>query len=466
MDTRPPIAMTPGLRLVTPNLQWKLPGHKFEAAAVVSAAVILMFILQLVAARPAAAVVGAKLWTATWNTQTPSAISHARVAVAPDGSIYEAAQFVGGAHTRLVVTSVAADGTVAWVRRYQPAGRDVTVAAIAVGSSGGLTIVGTMSAPGGSDWLVVKYLPSGTRAWVRTFDFPGAGPDAATGVVAVGPGRSYVTGVGVFAGKNRNAVTKAFNGAGVTLWTRAYNGPFHGADTANAIAGDVSGNLYVAGDSQTAAGETDLLLIRYSPAGHREWAQKLGVASAITTANAVAVVGDTVSVAGAQTAVSSPSNALVADYSSAGSLRWSKTIGGTTTDSFLATGVRGNGSVAAAGFENQGSASGAKLSAYTYDAAGAFKLGIAVSNTGFDSEALAVSVPATGAYVVTGFAGSATGGRVEAVFVNPDTNAASFKQETSTGVADRGESVATSADAAYVGGELNGDLVLIKYSLQ
>ena len=64
-------------------------------------------------------------------------------------------------------------------------------------------------------------------------------------------------------------------------------------DYANGVVTDSSGNIYVTGgtkgglDGNTSAGNTDLFVVKYNSSGTKEWTEQLGSAST-DTANAVA----------------------------------------------------------------------------------------------------------------------------------------------------------------------------------
>jgi hypothetical protein len=56
-------------------------------------------------------------------------------------------------------------------------------------------------------------------------------------------------------------------------WQRDYNGPAHKDDAARSVAVGPNGTVYVAGTSQNARGDTDIVTIAYDPDGQLLWAQ-------------------------------------------------------------------------------------------------------------------------------------------------------------------------------------------------
>ena len=60
-------------------------------------------------------------------------------------------------------------------------------------------------------------------------------------------------------------MTIKYDNNGNQIWLQRYNGPGNGDDEGNAIAVDADGNVYVAGYETTAAGGTEMVLIKYAP---------------------------------------------------------------------------------------------------------------------------------------------------------------------------------------------------------
>ncbi len=60
-------------------------------------------------------------------------------------------------------------------------------------------------------------------------------------------------------------MTIKYDSNGNQIWLQRYNGPGNGDDEGNAIAVDANGNVYVAGYETTAAGGTEMVVIKYAP---------------------------------------------------------------------------------------------------------------------------------------------------------------------------------------------------------
>jgi hypothetical protein len=76
---------------------------------------------------------------------------------------------------------------------------------------------------------------------------------------------SYITGYSPGTNSANDIVTIKYGPNGNQIWLQRYNGPGNGNDAGNAIAVDTNGNVDVAGYDTTAAGGTEMVLIKYSP---------------------------------------------------------------------------------------------------------------------------------------------------------------------------------------------------------
>ena len=149
------------------------------------------------------------------------------------------------------------------------------------GTKGGLD--GNTSA-GNTDLFVIKYNSSGTKQWTKQLG--SSGRDSANGVATDSSGNVYVTGVtyggldwNTSAGANDLFVVK-YNSSGTKEWTKQLGSA--SSDFANGVATDSSGNVYVAGgtygglDGNTNAGNIDLIVVKYNSSGTKQWTKQLG----------------------------------------------------------------------------------------------------------------------------------------------------------------------------------------------
>jgi uncharacterized delta-60 repeat protein len=161
----------------------------------------------------------------------------------------------------------------AWVRRYNGPISDYDAAkAIVVDSSGNVYVTGG-SKGSGTDWdyATIKYNSNGDTAWVRRYNGPSDSTDSPQAIAVDVSGNVYVTG-GSYGGATRSdyATIKYFPN-GDTAWVRRYNGPSNDYDYANALATDGSGNVYVTGTIVVSYENYDYATIKYYPDGDTAW---------------------------------------------------------------------------------------------------------------------------------------------------------------------------------------------------
>jgi hypothetical protein len=170
------------------------------------------------------------------------------------GAVYETTRFSGN------------DGSVIW-RADDPTGNFGSLAnGLALDSSNNVFV----------SWKNAHYNPStayGTYkintngAYVWTNNYPSIPSTVSVGTaIAVGPDNNvYVTGYSPGTNSGNDIVTIKYDNNGNQIWLQRYNGPGNGDDEGNAIAVDANGNVYVTGYETTAAGGTEMVVIKYAP---------------------------------------------------------------------------------------------------------------------------------------------------------------------------------------------------------
>ena len=149
-----------------------------------------------------------------------------------------------------------APGSQLWVRLYNGPGNGFDAASSVVVSPGGSRVFVTGASQGtrsGPDYATVAYSAvTGARLWVQRYNGPGNGNDAASSV-AVSPGGSRVFVTGESRGATTTGyLTVAYSAAtGARLWVQRYNGPGHGNDAAWSLVVSPGGSrVFVTGGSQ------------------------------------------------------------------------------------------------------------------------------------------------------------------------------------------------------------------------
>ncbi len=143
------------------------------------------------------------------------------------------------------------------------------------------------------DYGTVMYNSAGVQQWATRYNGTGNDVDRANAIALDVSGNVYITGRSVGAGSDaEDAVTIKYNSTGVSQWTARYNGPSADYDEGKAIAVDAGGNVYITGYSLTTASNNDYMTIKYDPTGAQEWITKYnGTGNNSDQAAAIAVDG-------------------------------------------------------------------------------------------------------------------------------------------------------------------------------
>jgi hypothetical protein len=259
---------------------------------------------------------------------------------------------------------------------------------IAVDTSGNVYVAGYSAATwgwpiinpyaGNGDGFVAKLNGSGDLQW-NTFLGGGSTEDGDNAIAVDTSGNIYVAGysaatwgspVRAFGGNCDTFVAK-LNGSGALQWNTFLGGSSY--DYGNAIAVDVSGNVYVTGYSNATwgspvrlfAGTSDAFAAKLNGSGALQWSTFLG-SSSTDYGNAIAVDSSgNVYVAGYSAATwGSPvrtfaggSDAFVAKLNGSGAVQWNTFLGGSSSDSGsgVAVDTRRNAFVAGQSWDSWGS---------------------------------------------------------------------------------------------------------------
>ena len=157
-----------------------------------------------------------------------------------------------------------------WVNDYNgPTSMDDRIENFGLDNNGYPVIVGyTEIASNGKEYLTIKLQPDGDTAWVRMMPAPSATFNRLYGVAFDASNNIYVTG-GNSAGGDYDILIIKYSPAGDTLWTRLYDGVSNADDVPYGIGLDNSGNVYVGG--YTTNSNRDFLAIKYDSNGNFMW---------------------------------------------------------------------------------------------------------------------------------------------------------------------------------------------------
>ena len=216
---------------------------------------------------------GNQLWLARSNgpaneNDSPTAIT----LDALDNSVYVTGTSVGAGPSDYATMKYDRDGNELWVARYnRPGNGDDWATAIVLDASRNVYVTGTSLGGATSyDYATVKYDAHGNELWVALYNGPGNSFDGANALTVDASG-VYVTGRSLGAGTSADYATVKYDTDGNERWVARYNGPGNWYDVAAAIVLDVSGNVYVTGQSPGAVTSSDYATIKYDNDGNELW---------------------------------------------------------------------------------------------------------------------------------------------------------------------------------------------------
>lgn len=223
-------------------------------------------------------------------------------------------QMVSGGGSDALVVKFNAAGTRVWASYYGGSGSEVGWG-IEVDNSGNIAISGNtastnfpvlagfqMTLSGTSDAFLVKFNAAGTRIWATYYggstaeNSYGVATDNSDNIIIAGTTNStnfpVLSGFQMaLSGVNNDAFVVKFNPAGTRLWATYYGGTSDEGSYGRGITTDNSDNVIIAGYTASAnfpvfagyqmafgTGTWDAFLVKFNPAGTRQWATFYGTA--------------------------------------------------------------------------------------------------------------------------------------------------------------------------------------------
>jgi Beta-propeller repeat len=237
-------------------------------------------------------------------------------------------------------------------------------------------VTGTSTGDGtGFDYTTIKYNNDGQQQWVKSYNGPGNGYDAALSLAVDASGNVYVTGNS--AGQNGigDCTTIKYDTDGNQQWVKAYDGLANGNDYGNSITVDGSGSVYVTGGTAGSTTGGDYLTLKYDSSGQQQWASTYSSAgSNLDEGRSIGLDGSgNVYVTGvlAFSEGGSSDNWGTIKYDSAGAEQWVRIYDGPAhvADEAFSIAVDVTGNSYAVGYSH-GLTSGSDLTSIKYDTDG------------------------------------------------------------------------------------------------
>jgi hypothetical protein len=216
---------------------------------------------------------GDTLWVRRYNGPGDSWDDGRAVVLDPMGNVY----VTGWTHSEAqafnyVTIKYSASGVQQWLAYYHGGGEDQAMD-IGLDAAGNVYVTGTSSGEGtAGDYATVKYNNLGEEQWVARYNGPGNTQDLAAALALDAQGNIYVTGSSGEGSENRSDyVTIKYNPSGVQQWVGRYTEFW---DYATAIDVDASANVYVTGYSYRIGTYYDYTTVKYNTMGVEQWVRR------------------------------------------------------------------------------------------------------------------------------------------------------------------------------------------------
>jgi uncharacterized delta-60 repeat protein len=329
--------------------------------------------------------VGTALWTNRYDGPAHQNDHANDVAADASGNVFVTGHSTGsGGNLDFATIAYSSVGQPLWTNRYNgPANSADQAVAVRIDGVGGVIVSG-YSFGTGYDYATIKYSGAGVPLWTNRYNGPGNNEDEPTALAVDNAGNVFVTGYS-YSGTiydSSDFATVAYSSSGIALWTNRYNGSGNYHDSANAVAVDTGGNVFVTGSAYEIGTGFDYVTIKYSAVGAPLWTNRYnGSVNGADSAYALAIDsnGD-VLVTGSSYDNASAHDYATIKYSSAGVPLWTNRYSSpdAISDSAYALGVDGDGNVVVTGTPATIMYSSAGAQLWTNDAA----ITLAVANNG------------------------------------------------------------------------------------
>lgn len=259
----------------------------------------------------------------------------------------------------LNVTTALSSVGLQWVSRHNGGGNSIDWSyAIAIDPAGDVVVTGYSTGVGtGKDYKTIKYSQYGAILWEAAFNGPINGGDYSNALAIDVSGNIYVTGR-VDYGTSSDMVTIKYNSLGVQQWFARYIGPSNLSDEGKTIKVDGSGNVYVGGRTTSSVTGVDCITVKYNPDGSEAWVKTYS-ASGMNEDYIVAIDVDNagnVYSGGCSVGAASGQDLVVIKYSPSGNEEWVRRQNGNGNggDALVSLKISSDGSIVAAGYVYNG----------------------------------------------------------------------------------------------------------------
>jgi uncharacterized delta-60 repeat protein len=280
-------------------------------------------------------------WIRTYNGPANEADQANDIELDREGNVYVTGGSKGiGTDFDFATIKYDSAGNEQWVGRYNaPAFYSDIAGHVSVDAEGNVYVSGTsLGSTSGSDIATVKYNNLGQFQWVKRYNSTANGNDLSQGLEVDFSGNIFVAGTSDSTGSLYDYVTIKYDPSGNVEWTKRYNGPANDGDLVSSMVLDNSGNVYVTGWSFGNGTQSDYATVKYNNSGEEQWTARWDdPASSYDYANDIAVDGDgNVYVTGISQGMGTDNDYTTVKYNSLGEQQWAVPYNGQSNGSDVA----------------------------------------------------------------------------------------------------------------------------------
>jgi uncharacterized delta-60 repeat protein len=284
---------------------------------------------------------GNQSWVARYSGQGHTNDAAYGMTTDDSGNVYVTGT-AGGPSNSYDLTTIkySPDGNLLWLAQYDFNHFTDAGHLVAVDHNNNVYVTGRCAkaaSPSSYDFITVKYDPNGSQLWGARYDGPGNGGDMVNGLAVDTLGNVYIAGESVGSGTTSDYATIKYGPDGNQLWAARFDGPVHYSDSANALAIDSSGNVYVTGECDRGSSSTysDYVTIKYDSNGTQVWlANYIGPLNYDEARDIAVDNSGNVYVTGSSAAFSTSDDYVTVKYNSAGVQQWAKRYNGPSTNKY------------------------------------------------------------------------------------------------------------------------------------
>lgn len=216
---------------------------------------------------------GNVLWEKRWSHASGLTDVGSAVSVDNSGNVYvTGSAATTGNNTDYITLKYNSAGDLQWAKAYNGTLNNYDNGMyVRNDAAGNVYVCGESYGQGTfSDYVTIKYSPSGDSSWVRRFSNATSTNEIPQGFAVDRHGNAYLCGFTASGSSNINYATIKYNTAGVQQWAVFYDST-GGQDIPESIAVDTSGNVFVTGATRINSTYNDFATIKYNSAGVRQW---------------------------------------------------------------------------------------------------------------------------------------------------------------------------------------------------